>query len=123
MPYYVYLLEWLRNSGQQESVGKVVSEPRSGHLFHGFLDNGAPLSGFHAPAAPMTLALWVHGIKPNRSKPIVKELSRHKRPDLPPCSVGRLADSQPSRFLSYAVVLMTTSGYAAKMFSNSTGVR
>ena len=62
----------------------------------------------------MTLALWVHGIKPNRSKPIVKELSRHKRPDLPPCSVGRLADNQPSRFLSYAVVLMKTSGYAAK---------
>jgi hypothetical protein len=37
--------------------------------------------------------------------------------------VGRLADSQPSRFLSYAVVLMKTSGYAAKRFSNSTGVR
>ena len=39
------------------------------------------------PRHPGRLRYWVHGIKPNRSKPIVKELSRHKSPDLLPHSL------------------------------------
>ena len=115
MPQSLYL-EWPRNSGQQESVGRVVSEPRSGHLFHGFLDNGAPLSGFHAPAAPMTLALWVHGAEPNRSKPIVKELSRHKRPDLPPWLQLRADTAEPLR--RYAPPPLSGEAFGAELPTN-----
>ena len=58
---------------------------------------------------------------PNRSKPIVKELSRHKRPDLPSCSarMWRVASLLVCVVCGYALRIMRLRGEGSFKFYRS----